>query len=692
MINITRKNVLYLLAGLAALLPFQNCGGGFNSVNSSSSSPSDFLSEGYAQRFDAAKAVIQQNCASCHYPGASGGNLLFDSESEYINARLITPGSVGSSKLITRLRNYPAAIDGRNMPPSGPISDSDYRALTAWVESMPLPNTNDLFLCEANEAPATLDARRLSKTEMLNTLRRVLSRPYGTTEAEQILTGSASTFLSRIPNDNRSPFSQSDRSFESGHADAYFDLAEELANAMTSGNRYSRLVTTYVNYSRGSCANLDVNALSNACRDAFINNFLLRLWGRPVSSVTGALTAYQSEFSTTLTSLQAVNNFLFRALISPQFLLHIYNDVTPVDGEPAQLSSFALARRLSYHFQLSGLDEYTISLASSSNLQVDANYSIALNHLSQSPGPMLESFVDDWLKLYRISSIPVPNSPKWTRVAAGITFDSNLRTAMRRELLDFVTYIYSSGRPVQEILTSNVALARHSGLMQIYGQTTPAPANFTESSAVRLPASERAGIATRAGYLYNAGDSERPIVRGLHVMQDLLCTEVRGQVPPEAATTPIPTGILTTRQKYDQVTSGSSCIGCHSQINPLGNAFSNYNAFGGFQMSEPIFDGGVYRQDLPVDSRVNLQTTAQVNVDVNNGVDFSRWMATSEQFRGCFTKKYHTFTQRLNAMPTSTSSCDMRRMSEVIRNNGSLADFMRAPVVDGRFRRRAIVP
>ena len=684
------KRLKYLLLGLAALLPFQNCSpfqpGQLN--NAASSREPDTVAN--AARFQAAKDVIQRNCTACHYAGASGGPLLFETEDEYRNARLITAGSVSTSKLITRLRNYTAPIEGRNMPPTGPISAQDFAALTSWVSSMPMPTATELFTCSADEPAAQLDARRLSKSEMLNSLRRLLSRPFGATEAEQILTGSVATFLDRIPNDNRLPFSRSDRSFESGHADAYFDLAEELANAATNSARYSRLVTTFVNYSPAGCTNLNVNTLSAACRDAFINNFLLRLWGRPLEAGSGELVAYQAEFTGAATSLQAVNNFLFRAFVSPQFLHHLYTDVTPVAGGPANLSSFAIARRLSYHFQLANLDEALIQLASTSNLSEDTNYAMALNALSQSPAPMLQDFVDDWLKLYKIRSIATPSSAKWTQITTGLTVDNNMRAAMRQEILDLVGYLHQGGRPVQELMTSNVSTARHPDLMRVYGQSAPAPATFNETTAIRLPADERAGLATRAGYLYNSSDTERPVMRGLHVMSDFLCAEVKGQIPPDAAMTVIPSGLLTTREKYERATASSSCTGCHAQINPIGNAFANYNAFGGYQRTEPIFVDGTYRQDLPVNARVNLQAALQDNVEIEDGVAFSRWMATSPHFRACLTKQYQTYTQRLPAMPTATSSCDMLRMSEVIRNNGSLSDFLRAPAADARFRRRTL--
>ena len=681
------------MLALAAMLPFQNCGSGFQ-LSKSTPGATELRSEdgpdqGKASRFEAARKVIQSNCTACHYAGAAGGALLFDTEAEYINAKLVTPGSVSTSKLITRLRNYTAPIEGRTMPPSGPVADQDFAALTSWVGSMEITNT-EMFLCSSDEPAATLDARRLSKTELLNSLRRILSRPFGATEAEQILTGSASTFINRIPNDSRLPFSRSDRAVESGHADAFFDLAEELATNMTNTNRYSRLVTTYVNYAPGSCTSLNTATLSAPCRDAFISNFLLRLWGRPLESGSGELAAYQAEFASGVSSAQAVNNFVFRALLSPQFLHHVYTDVTPASGAPATLSSFAVARRLSYHFQLAGLDEELIRMAATTDLSTDASFALALNRLSQSAAPMLEDFADDWLKLYRIGSINAPTTPKWSRVAADITLDPDLKAAMRQELIDFVGYLYKEGRPVQDLLTSNVSVARHPDLMKIYGQTTAAPGTFGESTAVRLPATERGGITTRAGYLINAGESERPVMRGLHVMSDFLCAEVKGRIPAEAASAVIPAGLLTTREKYDQVTSSSSCTGCHSQINPVGNAFAQYNAFGGFQRSEPIFVDGTYRQDLPTNSRVNLQASLQENVSVDGGAEFSQWIAQSSHFRACFSRQYQAYSQRLPALPTSNNSCDMRRMSEIIRNNGSLADFMRAPAADPRFRRRTL--
>jgi hypothetical protein len=692
-----KKSFVTVVSCILVLALYQNCGPGFGSNSSGLQSlGADFqqLEQiNAARRFEAAQVVLQNNCTACHYVGADIGPVTFGTEAEFINAGLVTPGSISSSRLITRLRNYPVEIEGRNMPPTGPLDESDYATLTSWVEGMLRePSAANVFACDPNEPASGLDARRLSNYELYNSLYSILERAFGANGASNILSASPDTFTNRLPEDNPVPFSKSDRSFESTHAQAYFDLAEEIANAITQPNRIEDFVTTYINYNRGACTNLSINNLSSACRDAFIQNFLLRLWGRPVdtSPANNELEAYRAEFTVGVNTSQAINNFTFRALLSPAFLHFVYTDVNPSPSGAARLSSFAIARRLSYHFSMSGLSEEMIQLASTRDLSQDENFSVALNVAAQNAEPMVNDFVEDWLRLYNIFDVQNPNSPKWQSISQGINFNNNLREAMREEILDLANYLYSAGRPVKELLTSNVSFARNNDLMQIYGQNNPAPNNTNENNAIRFPTGERSGIPTRAGYLYNSGDSDNPVVRGVHMMSDFLCTQVRGTIPAEAAMAVPPMGVLTTRDKFEQMTSPSSCVGCHSQINPLGFAYANYNAFGGFQEQEPIFDDGSLQATLPVNATVDLQAAVGENVTVDGGVEFNAWIAESRHFNQCFSRIYHTYNQRLNDRPTTVDSCEMQRLSDVIINNGSLQDFFRAPAADIRFRYRTI--
>lgn len=649
-------------------------------------------------RFAIAREVLARNCTGCHFPGSTSGSLAFATELEYINAGLVTPGNIDGSKLIYRLRNYPQEIQGRNMPPGGPLTPSDYQALESWVMGIsPEAVPENFFTCTPNEAPENLDAKRLSKAEVSNTLRLMLSRALGDSEASQILFSNRSFFLDRVPEDTRAPYSKGDINFSALHARSFFDVANELTDLLIQPTRYSRVVTTYVNYNRGSCVLGDVNNLSASCRDAFIQNFLLRLWGRPVESnnnnLNNELAAFQQEYALGTNSVQSIGNVIFRALVSPQFLYHVFNDVTVQSNNMTQLSSFAIARRLSYQFMRSGLDEGLIALVQSQNLNTDAGFQAALNYVSSRNQPMVQEFTNEWLKLYLMPIQTNATHPKFVSVSQGITVNDTLRQAMQQEVIDLVSYINSQSRPVTEILTSNVSFARNPDLMRIYGQTTAAPSSVTEQNAVRFPASQRSGILTRAGYLFGGSHTERPIMRGVHIQEQFLCRTVNGTAPANATTTQLPTNTsLTTREKYHQITSTSSCVGCHSQINPIGFAFSQFNTLGAFQDSEPVFNANnEFIQFLRIDASVNLQVAMGLNVTSNSAVEYSRIVADTRDFKRCMSQHYHSYAQGLRSRTSDQNSCSMHSMYQTIERNGSLNDFFRAPAQQPNYRFRNLV-
>lgn len=649
-------------------------------------------------RFASAREVITRNCTGCHFPGSTSGSLAFNTEIEYINAGLVAPGSLSGSKLIYRLRNYPQPVEGRTMPPGGPLTAADYNTLEAWVSNIPATSVpTNFFACDANEAPGTLDAKRLSKTEMLNTLRLVLSRALGDAEATQILVTNRSFFLDRVPNDAKAPYSKGDDNFSAIHAKSYFDIASELADLLVQSSRYSRFVTTYVNYNRGSCVLSDVNNLSTACRDAFIQNFLLRLWGRPAevnnNNSNNELAAFQQEYALAANSTAAVGNVIFKALVSPQFLYHVFNDVTLQSGSTNQLSSYGIARRLSYQYMRSGLDEGLLAIAQSQNLNTDAGFQSALNYVSTRNQPMVQEFTDEWLKL---SSMPIQTNtshPKFIAISQGITVNDSLRQVMQQEIIDLVSYINSQSRPVREILTSNVSFARNADLMRIYGQTTAAPATVTEQNAVRFPASQRSGILTRAGYLFGGSHTERPIMRGVHIQEQFLCRTVNGTAPPGATTTQLPVNEnMTTREKYQQITGAASCVGCHSQINPIGFAFSQFNTLGAFQESEPSFNSSnVFVQYLRTNATVDLQVAMGLNVVSNSAVEYSQIVADSRDFKRCMSQHFYSYSEGLRSKTNLQNSCSMQRMYQTIDNNGTLNEFFRAPAQQPNYRLRNLV-
>lgn len=655
------------------------------------------VSDGEA-RFRAAKAVLSASCIQCH--STAGGQMNFDlmAEQDFVNAGLIVPASIADSKIIYRLRNYPVTtVPARTMPPSGPLSNADYLVLTNWISAMPAPPTNvNIYNCDANETPLGLDARKLSKVEYTNALTSLLSRALGATDAAAVIT--QASVSAKVPNDSGSTFSTGDANYSITHAQAYFEVADTIATSIALPANYSRFVTTYINYNRGSCSFTTADNLNQVCRDTLIRNFVLRAFGRPIESTTtnsnNELATYQREFTAAANTIAGVEAMVFKTLVSPQFLLHLQTDVS-TSGNFYRLSSHAIARRLAFTFMQTLPDEGLISLAASQDLFNEASFMEALNYVSLRMDVSVRQFMREWLKLDRLPSYSGQSHPKFAQITQGLTVDNNLRQSMVEEVLELATFVNRNNQTMRDLFTSNISFARNPSLMRIYGQTTPAPTTVTLQNAVRFPASDRSGLLTRAGVLFQGGHTENPVLRGVHVRRDVFCLTTSSpppNLPADALSPPVADPNLTTRQRYHNKTSAAACISCHSQINPVGFAFSEYNSFGALQRTEPIYNtNNQYVTDLPTNSQVNSQLSLNVNRDTNSALEFSQMAPDVPAFKKCVTENFYTFTQGLSQKPINqTNSCSMQRIYRGLNEGTTLQDFFRSSVLDRNYRYRNI--
>jgi mono/diheme cytochrome c family protein len=125
------SNALFI-AGL--LIPL-GCGKVYNSSTYDSSTYGSGGSTGSAL-FLAAKAVIDQHCSICHTQ-ASHMAWAGMGEQDFVSRGLVTPGSLESSVLYTKISGNRTAING-NMPQGGaPLSSSELDILEAWIQGIP---------------------------------------------------------------------------------------------------------------------------------------------------------------------------------------------------------------------------------------------------------------------------------------------------------------------------------------------------------------------------------------------------------------------------------------------------------------------------------------------------------------------------------------------------------------------------
>ncbi len=96
--------------------------------NSSSQDDSFANVEGSAE-FLAAKAVLTQNCASCH-------TYHTRTEQELIDLGLVIAGSAETSELYGRLQNSSGSLGPKDMPENNSISVEDVETIKIWIDGI----------------------------------------------------------------------------------------------------------------------------------------------------------------------------------------------------------------------------------------------------------------------------------------------------------------------------------------------------------------------------------------------------------------------------------------------------------------------------------------------------------------------------------------------------------------------------
>lgn len=75
--------------------------------------------------------VIEERCIDCH-SGYHNSWSSYDTDQKWIDSGNVSPGVIGDSPLITRLKNR-----GGNMPLGGAnLTEDEYNALVTWIEAL----------------------------------------------------------------------------------------------------------------------------------------------------------------------------------------------------------------------------------------------------------------------------------------------------------------------------------------------------------------------------------------------------------------------------------------------------------------------------------------------------------------------------------------------------------------------------
>jgi hypothetical protein len=455
-------------------------------------------------------------------------------------------------------------------------------------------------------------------------LARISVLEYQQTVAAAFGSAVASERFEGLPSDGRAgPFwSNNDSPVNDDSVAQYRLVAEHIAGT---------IVGTQATPAVLQCA----GAVNDACINTFIQRTARALFR--VDSSSTELQPYVDLFKATQlrTTLSDATRVTISALLqSAQFLYQfrtgsaVLATVSNGNGSVMRLSGAAIAARLSYFLWGIPPDDALLAAAARGDLDTQTGVEREARRLllDAKADRRLGQFHSQWLGL---EDLPFrsfgPTQP------AG--FDL-LRT-------DFYTQAQSFGARVirQEdatlatLLTANWSMV-NPAIGTFYGLTA-LPTGFNKTN---LPIGQRAGILTQAGFLatHLHDASTQAVHRGKAIRELLLCQTIP---PPPANIDPriTPNPALSPRQRLEMKTGGSTCIGCHQLMNPVGFTLESFDEWGRFRTQ--VTDGAA---QFAVDATGDV-SNADIDGALNGHAALTAALARSETLNRCVVRQWFRF-------------------------------------------------
>jgi hypothetical protein len=269
-------------------------------------------------------------------------------------------------------------------------------------------------------------------------------------------------------------------------------------------------------------------------------------------------------------------------LMSPNFFLRHHE--TPPGPGIYPLSDEALASRLSYFLWSSLPDEQLLATARAGKLQDEGELVSQTRRMLADPkiAAFSREFFGQWLRYRDYLSKDAINAASFPG------YDEALREAMFEEPVRLGTYLIQEGKPITELLHSDVTfvngvLARHYGgeILTQYNQQATEPTQWRRVEGLRSLG--RGGLLGMGVVLTKTSKAERtsPVKRGFWLAHHVL-----GQhfPPPPADIPELPPGekqaAKTIRDLIQQHSENPRCAMCHIHFDSLGMALEGFDPIG----------------------------------------------------------------------------------------------------------------
>jgi hypothetical protein len=475
-----------------------------------------------------------------------------------------------------------------------------------------------------------------------------------------------------------------DARFSERHLQAFYDVADAIAGAVTSDDAKLGAIAT-------PCARQAAPAA--ACVDAFLDGFALRAYRRPLTVEERA--RYQALNNGARDGRELYRSLVFSLLMAPQFLYHAELSGSPIAGSEKNLtlSPYELAARLSYHFWQSMPDAELLRVAKDGTIISEAGYAAQVKRVFADARTQktAATFYAEWFQVGLISEFRRSKAFDTFAASSGIT-DTATGTAFLKAAADEITamtahFTWTAGGTFRDLLLTDLSFTRSEALGRLYGV---APWDGTTAQPT-LPRSERAGLLTRASFLISATHTTDPIHRGSVVRRRLLCDTLAApdaaSLPADSLLPPPPDPTQTTRQRFTAKVANEPCASCHKLMNPIGYVLERYDALGRYRQAEQIFDEATGKKvaTLPIDSAAVPHIIAGDDASISTGLELSQQVADSGRVEACFARQYFRFTYHREE--AAEDDCALEGIRTALAR-GKLSESLLAVAMSRGFRTR----
>lgn len=507
---------------------------------------------------------------------------------------------------------------------------------------------SDLASCEEHEELLETGVRRLSRSQIKNSLNDIFGTSLSYNEIPDLGDGAQTVGMNELKG----------RLMVTG---SNFELLFEMA----------KLVTNKLLLEKAEFLNCK-NSNDETCVKQIGEKYSSMLWRRPASQLNEELDEISAKLGNIDSNESKLKYVMASLILSDRFLFRSELGVEANDGL-YYLDDYEIIELLSFSIWDSTPDQTLYNLANKESKITQAEIITQVDRMlaSSKAKESISKILIDYLKLEKLFDVDKDLS---------LGFDATIRESLFHSAKLSLNSSIDFNSNIMSLFSSSNYYVNQSNA-SIFGLN---PTLFTQNYQVVNQASQRYGILNHPAFL---ASHSMPYVsgivkRGVFTLEQLLCYDLP-EAPTGVESLEIPDDVIVEQISERDLlnithSAQESCKACHSKIDPAGFGFENFDNIGRFRTTE--------KNNVPIDSSGKLDSVGEYVLEFNDSKSYSKVINESPQMKECVPRRFLEYYMGVNMEQNSCEVVKYRK--NLMENNFSQSGLLRGLVRLESFTKR----